>query len=44
MDAATIVRIVAGLLVIFVFLPVVIIPYWMIFKRQASHPRSAFSL
>jgi hypothetical protein len=38
MDAATIVRIVAGLLVILVFIPVVVLPYWMIFKKAGFAP------
>jgi hypothetical protein len=37
MDSVTIVRIVAGLLALFV-LPVVIIPYWMIFKKAGFAP------
>jgi hypothetical protein len=33
MDATTIIRIVAGLLAIFVVLPVIVIPYWKIFSK-----------
>jgi hypothetical protein len=33
MDSTTIIRIVAGLMVIFVFLPAFIIPYWKIFSK-----------
>jgi hypothetical protein len=31
MDSTTIIRIVAGLMVILVFLPIFVIPYWKIF-------------
>jgi uncharacterized RDD family membrane protein YckC len=33
MDITTIIRIVAGLLAIFVFLPLFVIPYWKIFSK-----------
>jgi len=33
MDTTTIIRIVAGLLAIFVFLPIFVIPYWKIFSK-----------
>jgi uncharacterized membrane protein YhaH (DUF805 family) len=33
MDSATIIRIVAGLMFVFVMLPVVVIPYWKIFSK-----------
>ncbi|MFZ0336631.1 MAG: hypothetical protein WAL45_01245 [Terracidiphilus sp.] len=38
MDSVTIIRIVAGLLALFVFIPVAIIPYWMIFKKAGFSP------
>jgi len=33
MDSTTIIRIVAGLMVILVFLPIFVIPYWKIFSK-----------
>jgi hypothetical protein len=33
MDSITIIRIVAGLMVILVFLPIFVIPYWKIFSK-----------
>jgi uncharacterized membrane protein YhaH (DUF805 family) len=33
MDNTTLIRIVSGLLVIFIFLPIFIIPYWKIFSK-----------
>ena len=33
MDSTTIIRIVAGLIFVFVMLPVVVIPYWKIFSK-----------
>lgn len=33
MDTVTIIRIVAGLLAIFVVLPIIVIPYWRIFSK-----------
>ena len=33
MDTTTIIRIVAGLLAIFVVLPIFVIPYWRIFSK-----------
>ncbi len=33
MDSTTIIRIVAGLMFLFVMLPVVVIPYWKIFSK-----------
>jgi hypothetical protein len=33
MDTTTIIRIVAGLVAIFVFLPIFVIPYWKIFSK-----------
>ena len=33
MDSVTIVRVVAGLLFVFVMLPVVVIPHWKIFSK-----------
>ncbi len=33
MDATTIIRIVAGFIVVFVMLPVFVIPYWKIFSK-----------
>ena len=33
MDATTMIRIVAGLLAIFVALPAILIPYWKIFSK-----------
>ena len=33
MDSVTIIRIVAGLIFVFVMLPVVVIPYWKIFSK-----------
>jgi hypothetical protein len=33
MDTVTMIRVVAGLLAVFVFLPVLLIPYWRIFSR-----------
>jgi uncharacterized membrane protein YhaH (DUF805 family) len=33
MDNVTIIRVVAGLLAIFVFLPALILPYWKIFSK-----------
>lgn len=33
MEGTTIIRIVAGLMVVFVMLPVVVIPYWKIFSK-----------
>lgn len=38
MDATLIVRIVAGLLVVCVMIPVVLIPYWVIFKKAGFSP------
>lgn len=37
MDSSTIIRIVA-LLIFLVFIPIVIIPYWMIFKKAGFAP------
>ena len=33
MDNVTIIRLVAGFLAIFVFLPVLLVPYWKIFSK-----------
>jgi len=33
MDSTTIIRIVAGLMVILVFLPIFVVPYWKIFSK-----------
>jgi uncharacterized membrane protein YhaH (DUF805 family) len=33
MDNVTIIRIIAGLIAVFVFLPILIIPYWRIFSK-----------
>jgi hypothetical protein len=33
MDSTTIIRIVAGLMVILVFLPIFVLPYWKIFSK-----------
>ncbi len=38
MDTTTIIRIVAGIIVVFVMIPVVLIPYWMIFKKAGFSP------
>jgi len=39
MDSSSIIiRMIAGLVVIFVFFPVMIIPYWMIFKKAGFAP------
>jgi uncharacterized membrane protein YhaH (DUF805 family) len=37
-DNVTIIRIVAGLIAVFIFIPVAIIPYWMIFKKAGFSP------
>lgn len=33
MDTVTLIRVIAGLVAIFIFLPVVVIPYWRIFSK-----------
>jgi len=33
MDNVTLIRIVAGVLTVFVFLPLIVIPYWKIFSK-----------
>lgn len=33
MDTVTLIRVVAGLCAIFVFLPVLLVPYWRIFSK-----------
>ncbi len=38
MDSVTIIRIVSGLIAVFIFIPVAIIPYWMIFKKAGFSP------
>jgi hypothetical protein len=38
MDSVTIVRIVAGVVFLFVLLVIVIIPYWQIFKKAGFAP------
>jgi hypothetical protein len=38
MDNTQIIRIVTGLLVILVILPIVIVPYWQIFKKAGFAP------
>jgi uncharacterized membrane protein YhaH (DUF805 family) len=33
MDSVTIIRVIAGLITVFIFLPIFLIPYWRIFSR-----------
>ena len=38
MDTTMIIRIVAGLIALFVVIPVTLIPYWVIFKKAGFSP------
>lgn len=38
MDNVTIIRIMAGLVFLLIFLPITIIPYWVIFKKAGFSP------
>jgi hypothetical protein len=38
MDNVTLIRIVAGLIALFVLIPVTLIPYWVIFKKAGFSP------